>query len=125
MAATSLALLLLPATLSLSPTRLLQRMQEHHAGFFARSDDSRSAEHQPDPRYGRLRALLAQSKAAKSEYAFSSESVAAKGPMYARAATDGELLEEGVEELLKLLQPSKDAVFADLGSGRAEALTAL
>ena len=44
------------------------------------------------------------------------------GPMYERAATDGELEEEGVEQLLELLQLTESSVFADLGSGRGEAL---
>ena len=44
------------------------------------------------------------------------------GVMYERAATDGELEEEGVEQLLELFQLSESSVFADLGSGRAEAL---
>lgn len=45
-----------------------------------------------------------------------------KGAMYERAATDGELEESGVESLLELLDPPPFATFADLGSGRGDAL---
>ncbi|KAL1521463.1 hypothetical protein AB1Y20_021125 [Prymnesium parvum] len=46
----------------------------------------------------------------------------ARGAMYEQAATDGQLEEEGVVQLLELLDPPASAVFADLGSGRGEAL---
>ena len=46
-----------------------------------------------------------------------------RGALYERAATDGELLDGGVETLLRALRPSaKDGVFLDLGSGRGGAL---
>ena len=41
---------------------------------------------------------------------------------YEKAATDGELLDEGIVALLDALQMPEDAVFADLGSGRGGAL---
>lgn len=43
-------------------------------------------------------------------------------PMLARAATDGELLEEGVDQLLAALCMPDDAVFMDLGSSEGQAL---
>ena len=46
----------------------------------------------------------------------------ARGSLYERAQTDGELLDEGVSTLLGAVRPAKDAVFADLGSGRGGAL---
>ncbi len=42
--------------------------------------------------------------------------------LYARAATDGELLDDGVATLIETLQPDEGSVFADLGSGRGGAL---
>ena len=42
--------------------------------------------------------------------------------LYARAATDGELLDAGVSTLLEHLQLDDTSVFADLGSGRGGAL---
>lgn len=40
------------------------------------------------------------------------------GSLYDKAATDGELLTDGVVTLLAAMKPPPDAVFADLGSGR-------
>ena len=45
-----------------------------------------------------------------------------RGSLYDRAATDGELLDNGVATLLGALSAPKSAVFADLGSGRGGAL---
>ena len=42
--------------------------------------------------------------------------------MYARAATDGELLDDGVVSLIDALQLDESSVFADLGSGSGGAL---
>ena len=47
---------------------------------------------------------------------------ASLGSLYEKAATDGELLDEGIVALLDALQMPEDAVFADLGSGRGGAL---
>lgn len=44
------------------------------------------------------------------------------GSLYSKAATDGELLDEGVTQLLDLIQPRETSVFADLGSGKGGAL---
>jgi len=116
--------------LSLSPAMLLTKMQAHYAASpLSKSDDSRVAEFQPDPQYRRLRGLLsvAEVEAASDAVAAKGTSVAAAeiasmGPLYQRAATDGELLEEGVEQMLDVLRPGPGACLADLGSGRAEAL---
>lgn len=83
-----------------------------------------TAAYEPHPKLAPLRRLLAaarESAAAATPGAMSAEA-AALGEVYRRAATDGELLEEGVEQLLRLLQPGPGAVFCDLGSGRGEAL---
>lgn len=40
------------------------------------------------------------------------------GLLYERAATDGELLDEGIQTMLERWRLPEDAVFADLGSGR-------
>jgi hypothetical protein len=121
----SVGLLLLCAspTIALSPAALLRRMHAYHTA--ARPP----AAFRPDKQYAPLRDLLeagtaaaASGDAAARGTAGAAAELASMGPMYQRAATDGELLEEGVEQLLDLLRPAPDACFADLGSGRAEAL---
>lgn len=44
------------------------------------------------------------------------------GSLYSKAAGDGELLDEGVTQLLDLMRPTETSVFADLGSGKGGAL---
>ena len=67
--------------------------------------------------------IIADAEAAASDACPTEKfSDAQKGPLYDRAATDGELLEGGVETLLGAMRASKDAVFADLGSGRGGAM---
>ena len=123
-----MALCLCPAALLvLSPSALLRKMHGYHTREPALSRSQ--PEFEPDERHRPLREMLAAMEAEAL-----SENVAAKGtgigaaeissmgPMYQRAATDGELLEEGVDQLLDVLRPSPHMCFADLGSGRAGAL---
>lgn len=97
-----------------SAASLLRALQSHATvgpGF---------AEEQPPPlALERLRSVLEASASEDEREMVSNSNM---GGMYDRAATDGELLEEGVEQLLDLLSMPPSAVFADLGSGRGEAL---
>lgn len=69
-----------------------------------------------------LSALQKAEEAASASIADLDGGAADFGSMYERAATDGELLDEGVESLLNIMRPSQDAVFADLGSGNGSTL---
>jgi hypothetical protein len=111
-----LLLLYAPPTNALSPSALLRKLHAHHIAA------SPPTAFRPDEQYAPLRDLLAASEASVRGTAGAAAELVSMGPMYQRAATDGELLEEGVEQLLDLLRPTPDACFADLGSGRAEAL---
>lgn len=67
----------------------------------------------------RLRGLLSDGVRRRD---VSADEASQLSPMLARAATDGELLEEGVDQLLAALCMPADAVFMDLGSGEGQAL---
>jgi len=76
----------------------------------------------PLPRPAALQALRSILAKAQEDDDLDADKRTGMGAMYERAATEGELEEEGVEQLLNLLDPPPTAVFADLGSGRGEAL---
>ena len=74
------------------------------------------------PPYERIQLLIDAEKEAAAACADEDENETLGSSLYDKAATDGELLDEGVIALLDALRPPSDAVFADLGSGRGGAL---
>ena len=93
---------------SSAEVELLQEMQ---------SQAARPPAPRTSPELEALRAILEDGAGVDN-----SEEAASLSPMLSRAATDGQLLEEGVEQLLDALCMPADAVFLDLGSGDGRAL---
>ena len=83
------------------------------------TQEPRAATTPDDATLQRLRELLFDGLRRRD---VSADEASQLSPMLARAATDGELLEEGVDQLLAALCMPDDAVFMDLGSGEGQAL---
>ena len=106
--------------------KLLSEITRLHLGANAPSPVRRDVEQLVElpPALSSVLTVIRKAEAAASERIprEAPGEVVGMGEVYERAATDGELLDDGVAQLLDALHMPEDAVFADLGSGRGGAL---